>query len=97
MDFKFGGTDGATSRLDFSTIDSLYGGGRVGQEITGGVNLDGEQGTAGGQFYNLTNGYSSPTGSENLVATEITLEASGTVTDGGVAVLGAGDPADATT
>ena len=59
--------------LDFTTSDdtgargglinpgSLYGGGKVGAEITGGVSLaapDNER-----SFYNLNNGYSSPTGS----------------------------------
>ena len=59
--------------LDFTTSDeqaarggmingnSLYGGGKVGAEITGGVSLsvpDNEK-----SFYNLNNGYSSPTGS----------------------------------
>jgi len=42
--------------------ESLYGGGKVGQEITGGVSLTGNEGTDAGQFYNLSNGYSSPSG-----------------------------------
>ena len=65
LDFTFG-----DERLDFSTTDSLYGGGRVGAEITGGVNLGEELGTAAGQFYNLTNGYSSPTGSDTSVGSK---------------------------
>ena len=41
--------------------DSLYGGGKVGQAITEGVTLTGRQ--AENSFYELNNGYSSPTGS----------------------------------
>jgi len=61
LDFTFGGTVNSPTddRLDFAVGDSLYGGGRVGSEITGGVNLA----DAAGQLYNLTNGYSSPTAS----------------------------------
>ena len=41
LDFTFGGTVNSPTddRLDFAVGDSLYGGGRVGSEITGGVNL----------------------------------------------------------
>ena len=63
LDFTFGGTEGENPRLGFAVDESLYGGGKVGSEITGGVNLTGENGTTAGQFYNLTNGYSSPTAS----------------------------------
>jgi|7_EtaG_2_1085326.scaffolds.fasta_scaffold00424_15 hypothetical protein len=82
--------------LDFTTSDeqaaragmingnSLYGGGKVGAEITGGVSLaapDNEK-----SFYNLNNGYSSPTGS--LTTTNIIPVISGcfgasSVGDGG--------------
>tara|TARA_R110000824_G_scaffold11622_9_gene50946 strand:+ start:5942 stop:7786 length:1845 start_codon:yes stop_codon:yes gene_type:complete len=68
LDFTFGGTDGG-DRLGFAVGDSLYGGGKVGQAITGGVDLSGDEGTAAGQFYNLTNGYSSPTAS--ILSTQI--------------------------
>ena len=81
MDFKFGGTDGQTDRLDFTTDDSLYGGGVVGSQLTGGVQLDADEGAAAGQFYNLTNGYSSPTASAaagDLKGDEITPLFSGT-------------------
>ena len=59
--------------LDFTTSDdtgargglinpgSLYGGGKVGAEITGGVSLSAPDNER--SFYNLNNGYSSPTGS----------------------------------
>ena len=49
------------NKLDYDAGDSLYGGGRVGQQITGGVQLDGDNAEAG--FYALNQGYSSPTGS----------------------------------
>ena len=52
------------SRLGYKWSGSLYGGNKVGSEITGGVNLD-EYGVGlAGGAYNLNNGYSSPTGSD---------------------------------
>ena len=58
-----GGANDEYSRLAYNWSSSFYGGGRVGSQITGGVELD-EYGVgyAGGP-YNLNNGYSSPTGS----------------------------------
>ena len=49
---------------------SVYGGGRVGAEITGGVNMSGsyDQRHLGG-FYDLQTGYASPTGSINTTST----------------------------
>ena len=73
LDFTFGGTDGQTSRLGFDNDTSLYGGGVVGSQITGGVNLAGSDGTSAGQFYNLTNGYSSPTGTLTMATADIVL------------------------
>jgi len=73
MDFqhtntRLGTTGGASG-------DSLYGGGVVGQELTGGVSLTGANASKG--FYNLNNGYSSPTGScGHVVGTKL---AGGTV------------------
>ena len=64
--FGKGGTEAA---------DSVYGGGKVGQEITGGVDLTGQGAEEG--FYALNNGYASPTGSATSTAT--TWHASGTV------------------
>ena len=63
LDFTYGGTDVGTARLDNAVGESLYGGGVVGQAITGGVDLSADLGTAAGGFYNLNNGYSSPTAS----------------------------------
>jgi len=48
------------------TANSLYGGGVVGVEITGGVNLGDENVSLGP--YNLNQGYSSPTGSSGGIA-----------------------------
>ena len=67
LDFTFGGTEtdpGSTvDRLGFGSDMSLYGGGKIGAQLTGGVDLDSAEGTNAGQLYNLTNGYSSPTAS----------------------------------
>ena len=59
----------ADSRLGLAVsadddINSLHGGGRVGQQITGGVDLTGANSDLG--HYNLNNGYSSPTGTVNI-------------------------------
>ena len=93
LDFTFGGSIDQQNRLGFLQDDSLYGGNKVGFEITGGVDLSAQNGTKAGQFYSLRNGYSSPTGSASSV--KLTAEASGTVGSGGQAILGAGDPLDA--
>tara|TARA_R110002074_G_scaffold139820_4_gene285816 strand:- start:1499 stop:3289 length:1791 start_codon:yes stop_codon:yes gene_type:complete len=54
--------------------DSLYGGGAIGQQLTGGVDLTGVNADLGP--YNLNNGYASPTSS--LTNVTLTLLASGT-------------------
>jgi len=69
------------NRLDTAAGTSVYGGGVVGQQITGGVSLAGNE--AEQSYYALNNGYSSPTGS---VDPGQTIVASGTV--------GAGVPGD---
>ena len=48
-------------RLGYESGESLYGGGKVASEITGGISLSGDN--AEDSFYALNNGYSSPTGS----------------------------------
>jgi len=66
LDFTY--SDETTPRLSTLHDTSVYGGGRVGQQITGGVTL---QGTAANpasgpselSYYALNNGYSSPTAS----------------------------------
>ena len=54
-----------SGRLGAAANDSVYGGGRVGYEITGGVSLVGAN--IEKSFYNLNNGYSSPTGSATVL------------------------------
>ncbi len=83
MDFSHSG-----AKLNASTDESLYGGGVLGQEITGGVTID--DGTSGAQiergeksFYNLNNGSSSPTGSVSV--------SSGDVDDSGELVFEVGN------
>ena len=66
-------SDDTGSKLGMLSGDSLYGGGKVGAELTGGVSLDGLN--AENSFYALNQGYSSPTGS---VTATVTIVASGT-------------------
>jgi len=72
LDFTYG----TANRLDYDIDTSVYGGGVVGQALTGGVSLADD--LAEQSFYALNNGYSSPTGSAafNLVGRTC---ASGTV------------------
>ena len=75
--------------LDFTYTDtrgvrvaneSLYGGGRVGQQITGGMDLGFNTTSTSGSFqtsfYDLSNGYSSPTGSTGIEGGAISLHGS---------------------
>ena len=55
----------------YSAGDSLYGGNVVGAQLTGGVDLATDD---GGGFYNLRNGYASPTDERADVAVEILAE-----------------------
>jgi len=65
-----------SSRLGAKSGESIYGGGSVvGSQITGGVNLNTLSASQTG-FYNLNNGYASPTGSQTLIG--LRLMASGT-------------------
>jgi hypothetical protein len=72
----------SNARLDQGQNASLYGGGVVGSQITGGVNLGGGANGANAErsFYALNNGYSSPTGSANLAS--FLIIASGVVGSG---------------
>ena len=82
LDFTFGGTDNGANRLGFDKDTSLYGGGKVASQLTGGVDLSGDEGENAGALYNLTNGYASPTGTMSGGAT---IVASGTIgINGGV-------------
>jgi hypothetical protein len=79
LDFNVSSTPGSAPRLGYGVNDSVYGGGVLGQQITGGVSLTGVNADKG--FYNLNNGYTSPTGS---ITISTTVVASGTVQDGGI-------------
>ena len=74
LDFQISSTTGSGPRLGYDAGDSVYGQGVVGQQITGGVSLTGVNAEKG--FYNLNNGYTSPTGSNTGMT--ITVVASGT-------------------
>ena len=88
MDFVYSGDSAMTdrgeekSRLEAAADASLYGGGKVARQLTGGVDLSGQ----GRSFYNLNNGFSSPTGSiaGGVAAGSVTgpIIASGTYGDG---------------
>ena len=76
LDFTIDEQDPALShRLGYPDGTSLYGGGAIGAQITGGISLAGA--LAEESFYSLNNGYSSPTGSAHDLS--ITIVASGTV------------------
>jgi len=67
MDFEYNDT-----RFGLTEGESVYGGGVVGSELTGGVTDLTEN---GGGFYNLQNGYSSATGSETQSLTASATQA----------------------
>jgi hypothetical protein len=77
MDFTFSNETG--NRLSNDGGDSIYGGGRVASQITGGVILTGRDAEAGP--YALNSGYSSPTGTiplgGALTVTSGTVDANG--------------------
>ncbi len=81
LDFTFSSDglagDNEDFRLGNQFGNSLYGGGVIGQQLTGGVNLGGASGSDR-SFYGLNNGYSSPTGSVNA---RMLVIASGTFGD----------------
>lgn len=58
-----------------STAESLYGGGVVGSQITGGVSLTGANAETGP--YALNNGYASPTGSIAVAAASVSADSNG--------------------
>jgi hypothetical protein len=77
MDFTFSSDFGGSLSNDGG--DSIYGGGRVASQITGGIILTGRDAEAGP--YALNNGYSSPTGTIDLggalTVTSGTVDANG--------------------
>jgi hypothetical protein len=68
-------------KLGYDAAESVYGGGVVASQLTGGVTDITEE---GGGFYNLQGGYSAPTASLTIATTMV---ASGTVDTGGVPVF----------
>jgi hypothetical protein len=82
-----GGTAFAGPRLGYPVGTSLYGGGRVASQITGGVLLSGVNAERGP--YALNNGYSSPTGSVGVAVTGLEV-ASGSVGANGVPAFATG-------
>jgi hypothetical protein len=73
LDFQF---NSARAAAGIAANDSVYGGGVVGQQITGGISLSGADAESG--FYNLNNGYASPTGS-SVWGTAVVVVGSGTL------------------
>jgi len=82
LDFQFN-SDRAAAGI--TANDSVYGGGVVGHQITGGIDLTGAN--AESSFYNLNNGYASPTGSAAW-GSAVVVVASGTIGDGEAAPAG---------
>ena len=69
-------------RLGYGTGSSLYGGGVVASQLTGGVDIGAtDQANSERGPYSLNNGYASPTGSTGVT---VTMVSSGTVGTGGV-------------
>ena len=88
--------EGDTARLGYTGVESLYGGNKVGSQITGGIDLGGTYPTTGAEegAYSLNNGYASPTASITVATTVI---ASGNYGGGDVAsTLGTGDDSGVT-
>ena len=82
LDFTFSNNAGINARGQGAPDTSVYGGGKVGFQITGGVDLGYEGSKAVSDsiknnqsidvgFYNLSTGYASPTGSTQLSANEL--------------------------
>jgi len=83
LDFTTSADGAGLPRLGYPTpASSLYGGGRIAAQITGGVILTGQDAERGP--YALNNGYSSPTAS---IAITTTLVGSGTVGEGGTSIF----------
>jgi hypothetical protein len=82
LDFTFSSPPGSKGAAGAELNKSIYGGQRVGQEITGGVLLDDNEGNGTSRqdsgFYNLSNGYASPTGSSQVVVTVVASGTAGT-------------------
>jgi hypothetical protein len=88
LDFTVNGDIPSPAKPGYPDDSSLYGGGVVASQLTGGVSLTGDNLERGP--YSLNNGFSSPTGSEliDVSANPLFLVASGTV---GAAAQSTGD------
>ena len=85
LDFTF-----ADARINAHKVgDSVYGGGKVASQITGGVDLSTVSGSQTG-FYNLANGYASPTGSVNVALHFVLSGTYGAPAFGGAVKAGTG-------
>jgi hypothetical protein len=83
----------ANARLGDDAADSVYGGGVVGQAITGGVSLTGRN--AEKSLYSLNNGYSSPvSGAVTDMNVGLEVVASGAIDSSGLFQFMDNDPAD---
>jgi len=69
LDFTFEGTDGDNDRLAEVRGNSVYGGGVVASQLTGGVDLTAANAEKGP--YSLNQGYASPTGSSVIKSTTL--------------------------
>ena len=75
LDFKFSSPAGSKETAGALAGESIYGGGVVGMQLTGGVSLDDTQASEllaqEKGFYNLSTGYASPTGSSTITPTMV--------------------------
>jgi len=83
LDFQY--SDATSSRNGVDQLDSVYGGGRVASEITGGVD---DLTEGGGGFYNLANHYSHATASTAGLAAGTSEPAAGHAVLSAVSALG---------
>ena len=87
LDFTVDDNAPSPAKPGYAADSSFYGGGVVGAQITGGVNLTGDNAEAGP--YGLNNGYASPTGSTSIAGGSLVVIASGAVgSDGSAASSG---------
>ena len=75
LDFTY-----TNSRLDYASESSVYGGGVVGSQITGGISLSDNE--AEQSFYALNNGYSSPTASADATTIAVSSGSVGGLSGG---------------
>ena len=79
LDFQ--ASDQGRGGLGLDREESLFGGGRLGSTITGGVDLTGDNAEA--SFYNMNNGFTSATGSRDVAVDHATPALEGEVGAGG--------------